>query len=164
MLELILSKSRYLALLTVTITLASSTLLFVFTSISTVTSLTTAFMQFDLDSGLLKSLAISMLKLVDLFFIATGLQIISAGTYKLFINNNVKLPKVMDVQTFAELKLSVIRIGAIILLIIFLEKVVADDPGQSVLEYGLGIAAIIIAYGYFTKSQQKPRQKNPHQH
>jgi uncharacterized membrane protein YqhA len=100
------------------------------------------------DAGIVKSLAISMLKYVDLYFIAMGLQIIASSTYKLFINENIKLPKAFDTQSFAELKQSLIRIGSIVLLIFFLEQAVQLTSSRDLLEYGLAIAAIIAAFSY----------------
>ena len=151
MLEKILVNSRYLILLGVIVTLICSATLFVVTSVAAIDTLFSTVSTLNFDASVVKALAIAMLKYVDLFFIAMGLQIIASSTYKLFINENIKLPKAFDTESFSELKESLIRIGSIVLLIFFLELAVQLTSSRELLEYGLAISLIIAAFAYSVK-------------
>ncbi|MBT4523081.1 MAG: hypothetical protein HOC23_24015 [Halieaceae bacterium] len=148
MLEKAIIGSRYLAMLTVIITLLCSAILFLYTSTAAVLILFETITAFHPEAKAIHNLSIDMLKFVDLFFIAMGLQIIATGTYKLFINEKIALPKVLDIGSFTELKQSLVKIASIVLLILFLELAVKLIPSRELLEYGIAIAIVIVAFSF----------------
>ena len=105
----------------------------------------------DMQPGSAKYLAVSLLKLVDFFFISIGLQIISAGVYKLFIKENLSVPKVMASESFSHLKLTLIRIVTIVLLIDFVEKAVDLGPGEELMHYAVAISLVIAAVSWSSR-------------
>lgn len=152
MLERIILNSRYLALLTVVVTLFCAVVLYLYTSVTALLAVYQAITDkgFDLDST--KSMAVTFLKVVDFFFICIGLQIISAGIYKLFINPNISLPRVMESDSFSALKLTLVKIVSVVLLIDFVESAVDLGPSRELMEYGIAIAVMLVAVSWGAKS------------
>lgn len=152
MLERIILNSKYLALLTVLVTLFCSVVLYLYTSFTALLAVYHAVTEkgFDLDST--KAMAVTFLKVVDFFFICIGLQIISSGIYKLFINPNISLPQVMESDSFSELKLTLVKIVSVVLLIDFVESAVDLGPSRELMEYGIAIAVMLIAVSWGAKS------------
>ena len=72
MLENILQKSRYLAILTVVITLLCAVMLYVMTSISAVFAIYEALTTANWSATTVKVYAVTFLKLVDIFLICMG--------------------------------------------------------------------------------------------
>jgi len=145
MLETILQKSRYLAILTVVVTLLCAVVLYVMTSVSAIIAIYEALTSGDWSTTSTKTYAVTFLKVVDIFLICMGLQVIAAGAYKLFINDQVSLPAAMNTKSFSELKLSLVLISSLVLLIMFVERAVDLGPSRELLEYGIAIAVILIA-------------------
>ncbi len=145
MLEAILQKSRYLAILTVVVTLLCAVVLYVMTSVSAIIAIYEALTSGDWSTTSTKIYAVTFLKVVDIFLICIGLQVIAAGVYKLFINDQISLPNAMNTNSFSELKLSLVLISSLVLLIMFVERAVDLGPSRELLEYGIAIAVILIA-------------------
>ena len=152
MIERIILGSRYLALLTVLVTLFCAIVLYLYTSGTALIGVYQVVTEagFNLDST--KALAVTFLKVVDFFFICIGLQIISAGIYKLFFNPDISLPTVMEPQSFSELKLTLVKIVSVVLLIDFVEIAVDVGPSRELMEYGIGIGVILVAVSWGAKS------------
>jgi uncharacterized membrane protein YqhA len=148
MLETILKKSRYLTILAVVITLLCALVLYVMTSVSAVIAIYEALTSGNWSATTTKIIAVTFLKVVDMFLICIGLQVIAAGVYKLFINDQIKLPDAMNPDSFSELKLSLVRISSLVLLIMFVERAVDLGPSRELLEYGIAIAVILIAVSW----------------
>lgn len=145
MFERALSGSRYLALITVILAMVGALILYA-TSIITIfqfcTDVLFVYLQ-DIKSS--KLIAVGILKLMDLMLIAIGLQIISLGVYKLFINEEYKLPSAMEVNNFHELKELIVKVASIILVVVFLEHAVNLGPSEYILEFGVAVALVIAA-------------------
>ena len=151
MLETILLKSRYLAILTVIITLLCALVLYVMTSISAILAMYEALTTPNWDANNVKYYAVTFLKVVDIFLICMGLQVIATGVYKLFVNDGLTLPAAMNAKSFAELKISLVLISSLVLLIMFVERAVDLGPSRELLEYGIAIAVILIAASWGTQ-------------
>jgi len=151
MLETILQKSRYLAILTVVVTLLCAVVLYVMTSVSAIIAIYEALTSGDWGTTSTKIYAVTFLKVVDIFLICMGLQVIAAGAYKLFINDQITLPAAMNTKSFSELKFSLVLISSLVLLIMFVERAVDLGPSRELLEYGIAIAVILIAASWGAK-------------
>jgi uncharacterized membrane protein YqhA len=145
MFEKILFHSRYMALVTVVLMLICAFALYVMTVFSLFWIFHDAIFASDWSSFQTKAFAVTLLKQADLLMIAAGLQIISAGTYKLFCNIDFELPVAINIETFADLKVAIARIAVLILLILFLEMAVKQGSSRDLLEYGAAIAMVIFA-------------------
>lgn len=148
MLEKVLLTSRYLPLLTVVITLFIAIALYLVTSVTAVLTVLEAVQDPDLSLGATKVLAVSFLKLIDFFFICIGLQIIASGIYKVFVNEDIALPRALAATSFSELKETLVKIASIVLLIDFVEAAVDIGPSGVLMEYGIGIAFVIAAVSW----------------
>ena len=148
MLEKIMQKSRYFAILMVVITLVCAVVLYFLASASAILAIYEALTSGKFSTTEIKIYAVDFLKVVDLFLICIGLQVIAAGIYKLFINEQLTLPAAMNTASFSDLKLSLVKISSLILLIMFVERAVALGPSRELLEYGIAIAVILIAVSW----------------
>ena len=157
MLETLLVKSRYLALLTVTITLLAAVVLYFYSSVTGLLAMWNVLVNEPLHLDSAKVLAVSLLKLVDFFFICIGLQIISSGVYKLFIKADVSVPAVMRSESFADLKSTLIRIITVVLLIDFVESAVDQGPSEELMQYGIAIAFVVAAVSWSARSFSESR-------
>jgi uncharacterized membrane protein YqhA len=161
MLETILQKSRYLAILTVVITLLCALVLYVITSVSAIMAMYEALTSGDWSTTATKIIAVTLLKVVDMFLICIGLQVIATGVYKLFINDQITLPAAMNPDSFTELKLSLVRISSLVLLIMFVERAVDLGPSRELLEYGIAIAVILIAASWGSEKMSAGKDDRP---
>ena len=159
--EKILQKSRYLAILTVVITLLCAVVLYVITSVSAIMAMYEALTSGDWSTAATKVIAVTLLKVVDMFLICIGLQVIAAGVYKLFINDQIILPAAMSPNSFTELKLSLVRISSLVLLIMFVERAVDLGPSRDLLEYGIAIAVIMIAASWGSQTMDAGKDNKP---
>ncbi len=148
MLEKLLSKSKYLALLIAFVTLLSAIVLCVYSSLTGLLAMWNVLADGQMQPGSAKYLAVSLLKLVDFFFISIGLQIISAGVYKLFIKEDLAVPQVMASESFSHLKITLIRIVTVVLLIDFVEKAVDKGPSQELMYYAVAISLVVAAVSW----------------
>lgn len=148
MVEKLLARSRYLALLTVSITLMAAVVLYIYSSFTGLLAMWEVVVNGQADLNSAKTLAVSLLKLVDFFFISIGLQIISSGVYRLFIKEDLSVPQVMMSESFSDLKLTLVRIITIVLLIDFVENAVDQGPSEELMQYGIAIAFVVAAVSW----------------
>lgn len=105
-----------------------------------------------LDDDSIKELAVSLMNYVDLFFIATAFVLISAGFYKLFIDESLKLPAAISINSFDDLKKILIRVAIVVLTILFLEKAIRWQGGWEITGFGFACAFVIIAITFNIRS------------
>jgi uncharacterized membrane protein YqhA len=160
-LEVILQKSKYLTILTVVITLLCALVLYLITSVAAIMAIYEALTSGDWSTTTTKVMAVTLLKVVDMFLICIGLQVIAAGVYKLFINDQITLPAAMSPNSFTELKLSLVRISSLVLLIMFVERAVDLGPSRELLEYGIAIAVIMIAASWGSQTMNTGKDNKP---
>ena len=161
MLEFILLKSRYLAVLAVVVTVLCAIVLYAMTSASAVMAIYQTVTAGDWGATATKTFAVTLLKVVDLFLICIGLQIIAGGVYKLFVNSQLALPPAMNTNSFSELKLSLVTISSLVLLIMFVEMAVAHGSGRELLEYGIAIAVILFAASWGLQNRSARKSEKP---
>lgn len=152
MLERVILNSKYLALLTVVVTLLCAVVLYLYTSGSALVAVYQVATETGFNLNSTKDLAVTFLKVVDFFFICIGLQIISASIYKLFLNPDIDLPAVLGSSSFSELKLTLVKIVSVVLLIDFLENAVDLGPSRDLMEYGIAIGVVLVAVSWASKS------------
>lgn len=144
MLGRLLIGTRYLILISVAFILLSAIVLYALTSLSAAVAMVEA-ARGDWDVYSMKTVAASFLKIVDFFLICVGLQIIAVGIYKLFIDRDLVLPAAMDVQSFADLKITLVKLVGIVLLLDFVEHAFKLGPSIELMYYGFGISAVLLA-------------------
>jgi uncharacterized membrane protein YqhA len=85
--------------------------------------------------------------MIDLFLLGTILLITSVGFYQLFIEPDKEVPEWLVVTDLEQLKFNLLAVIVVMLAILFLGEA-AGDLGKSdgILEYGLGIAAVLAGF------------------
>lgn len=140
-------------------TLVSAFVLYFMTSVSAIIALYNGLSAGEWDVAATKVLAVKILKIVDLFLISVGLHIISGGMYKLYINDKVKLPSGMNVDSLDELKFSLAKICSLVLLVLFVEMAVDHEDALALMYNGFAIAAVLISIFWGSRIINKKKDK-----
>ena len=148
MLERVLANSRYLVYVTIVLSLIAAVFLHVVAAMSLVSIIIDAFRAGPWLLRVAKESAIGFLNVIDLLLIATGLQMIAIGVYKIFLNRDLPVPSGLQISTFRELKVSLVKLVGIVLIILFLEYAFKLGPGLPILYFGVAIAVRIAAFGW----------------
>jgi uncharacterized membrane protein YqhA len=141
-----LVSTKYLAFVTVFVSLISAVSLYIFATLAAFDTIADAFAANSWEMADVKRIAVSLLTVVDFLLIAGTLHFISVGTYKLFLNDKLKVPKPMDVTDYSGLKMQLITIVSTVLLILFLEAAIKPEEAPiGVLEFGIAVSLVITA-------------------
>tara|TARA_R110002012_G_scaffold242759_1_gene417149 strand:- start:755 stop:1234 length:480 start_codon:yes stop_codon:yes gene_type:complete len=108
------------------------------------------------DSG--KTLAVSLLKLLDLLLIAITFQIMAVSLYRLFIRpmsvDEREFENPLDITSFHDLKITVSQVAVVILVILFLEQAVEIGATIATLYFGAAIGIVILASVFAWKNMK----------
>lgn len=108
------------------------------------------------DSG--KSLAVSLLKLLDLLLIAITFQIMAVSLYRLFIRptsvDEREFENPLDITSFHDLKITVSQVAVVILVVLFLEQAVEIGATIATLYFGAAIGIVILASVFAWKNMK----------
>ncbi len=103
-----------------------------------------------------KALALSIIEIIDLFLIATVAYIVAVGLYKLFISAEIfEFPSQLKINTLQDLEAKIIGVIIAALAVAFLGQAASTDDIASLLNYGGGIALVIVALTYFMSNINK---------
>ncbi|QTF92272.1 YqhA family protein [Halomonas sp. BM-2019] len=97
--------------------------------------------------------AVALLKVWDLLLIAASFQIMSTGTYKLFLNPDARQIGPVSITSFDDLKYVLVSLVIVVLIIIFLEHAIKLGPGRELLEFGAAISLVIVAGGWMIRKK-----------
>ena len=163
--EKIFRNSRLMVLVAVLICAVSSVLLYVGT-LNIIFHVVTDFVRqvpSSADSG--KSLAVGLLKILDLLLIAITFQIIAVSLYRLFIRpltvGESHFLSALDISSFHDLKVTLIQVAVVIMVILFLEYLVDNGGSLETLYMGLAVGVVIFASVYASKSMKEPLRDKP---
>ena len=145
------SGSRFLMIITVLSTFATSAVLLIFDALLTVRVIV------DVASGVLRNLdvhyartlAVEMLSIIDLALLGIVFFVISLGVYQLFIDDQLPLPSWLRIDDLDDLKGKLVSVVVTLLGVYFLEIVVTGNGGTEILAAGLGIGAVVAALSIF---------------
>ena len=93
---------------------------------------------------------------IDLFLIGATLLITAIGFYELFIrqihlSGSTRIPGWLDMRDLNDLKARVIAMIVMVVSVTFVEVVVDSPSGEQVLNFGGGIAAVVVALTVFLR-------------
>lgn len=158
MIERIFRSSRFLVLSAVFTSLISSVILYgvsiniIFNIVLSVAGDIPA----SSDGG--KSIAVSLLKLLDLLLIAVSFQIIAVSLYRLFIQpatpEKSRFLEALDIRNFHDLKVTLAQVAVVILIILFLEQAVEIGATIDTLYFGTAIGIVISASVFAWKNMR----------
>ena len=143
----LIEKSKNLFLIAVASSLAASSVAFLWGMVKTISVIIYLVMSFGKDP----LVAIDLIKLMDIFLIATVLFIFAMGMYELFIDK-LSLPEWLIITNLHDLK---VKLGSVIILVMcitFLEHLVEWRDPLGTLFFGIAVAIVsasLIAFGYF---------------
>ncbi|MEG4247415.1 YqhA family protein [Microcoleus sp. AT3-A2] len=154
MLHRVLARSRYLMLIAVFGSFATSVTLLIYGALETLITIGhTATVPVSSENS--KQLILSSIEVVDLFLLATVFYITALGLYELFIDERIKVPHWLEIHTIDDLKSKLTSVIVVVLSVLFLSEVVRWNGGTNILPLGAGIALVIAALTYFLSSQVK---------
>ena len=90
----------------------------------------------------------SLLKGSNLLLIAASLRIMSTGMYKLSIKPDAEQIGPVCINSFDDLKHSLLSCSIVVLVILSLEYAIMLGPSREPLEFGAAIALVIVAGGW----------------
>jgi uncharacterized membrane protein YqhA len=105
-----------------------------------------------------KTVAVELLKLLDLLLIGITLQVIAVSLYRLFITP-IKLKEsqflgALNIRDFHDLKITLIQVASVILVILFLEQAVELGGTLETLYLGLAIGIVMAASTFAWRSMK----------
>jgi len=107
-----------------------------------------------------KSMALSVIEIIDLFLIATVAYIAAIGIYKLFISERgIELPMRLRINTLKDLEDKIIGVLVAALAVAFLGQAAGSDEPEALLNYGGGIALVIAALAFCMRQPGEPKPK-----
>jgi uncharacterized membrane protein YqhA len=109
----------------------------------------------DFSAKAAKNLSLSVIEIIDLFLIGTVAYIAAVGLYKLFIGKTgIRLPMRLRIETLKDLEDKIIGVIVAALAVAFLGHAAVDEASE-LLNYGGGIALVIVALAFFMKTGGK---------
>jgi uncharacterized membrane protein YqhA len=153
----ILGTSRFLIILAVLGTFASSATLQVFGLLRVIAVVLDLIRARDLSSAAAKSLIADTVSIIDIFLIGTVLFVISAGLYQLFVHKEIALPGWLRIESLDDLKDNLTEVIIVAILVAFLGQAVEWTGDVSILAFGLAVGAVIVAVAALTwATRRKP--------
>jgi uncharacterized membrane protein YqhA len=138
---------------------------FVFGGVTTISSIVTVFGEGEFNAEGARLLSTEMIELIDLFLLGTILLITAVGLYELFLDPDVPLPGWMSVQNLDQLKMNLLAVIVVMLAVLFLGAAAGEwHEGQSIMEYGIGIALVIAAASFAVFIFQHVHKTMHHSH
>ena len=148
----VIAKSRYMVLVGVFASLASSLLAFAWGAYRTAMLVPHIY---ESVFGQAHGVRVELIAIMDIFLIATALYIFAVGLYSLFIGK-VELPPWLEGSSLHDLKVVLSRVIILVMAVTFLEHLVGWKNASETLMFAAAIAIImvsLIAYGRFTEQK-----------
>ena len=103
---------------------------------------------------------VGLLHLLDAFLVAISLLIIAVGIYELFISP-VAVPEVMTVGSLHALKQRAVSMFILIMVVTFIEHLMAWEDGHATLLHAIAIAIITLALLVYTRLAGPEKEVRP---
>ena len=158
MIEQIFQSSRFLVLVAVLATAISSVLVYIscINILFHITHESAMYLPSTTDLG--KTLAVKLLKLLDMLLIGITLQVIAVSLYRLFITpikvKESQFLNALHITDFHDLKITLIQVATVILVILFLEQAVESGGTLETLQLGIAIGVVMAASTFAIRSMK----------
>ena len=147
----VFSWTRYLIWIAVVSLLLATFAVFIYGLISTVVIVFEIFAHGNFGAEGARSLSVELIEMIDLFLLGTILFITAVGLQELFVDPGLKdlIPEWMSVSSLDQLKFNLLAVIVVMLAVLFLGIAASYELTDEVniLDYGLGVAAVILAAG-----------------
>jgi uncharacterized membrane protein YqhA len=99
-----------------------------------------------------KTISLGVIEVIDLFLIGTVSYITAVGIYRLFIRkHDIALPMRLKIDSLKDLEDKIIGVIVAALAVAFLGQAAGSDEPAQLLNYGGGIALVIVALAFFIR-------------
>ncbi|RYE10203.1 MAG: YqhA family protein [Hyphomicrobiales bacterium] len=95
------------------------------------------------------------IEIVDLFLLATVVQVVSLGLYQLYFRQDLELPNWLRINDLDDLKSKLVGVSITVLAVFFLGKAITWSGGIDILYLGGAGALVIVALTYFLSKIDK---------
>lgn len=157
MLSRILTASRHLILLPVIGAMVGAVVIFTYDIITTIVLTYGIFTRNVYNEEGLKDVAVSFIKLLDLFLLGTVLYIVALGLYELFIDPKIPMPDWLHIDSLNTLKEKLLNVVVVLLVVSFLGVVTEWKGGTDIFFYGTAIGIVVAAVALLLYVQGKVR-------
>lgn len=89
------------------------------------------------------------IEIVDLFLLATVVQVVSLGLYQLYFNQDLALPGWLKIRTLDDLKYKLLGVTITVLSVYFLGRALVWTEGADITYLGIAVALVIVALTFF---------------
>lgn len=89
------------------------------------------------------------IEIVDLFLLATVVQVVSLGLYQLYFNQDLQLPRWLKIETLDDLKSKLVGVTITVLAVYFLGRALTWQSGADIVYLGAAVAVVIAALTWF---------------
>ena len=115
----------------------------------------------DFSAKAAKTMSLAVIEIIDLFLIGTVAYIAAVGLYKLFIKEaGIELPMRLRINSLKDLEDKIIGVIVAALAVAFLGQAAGSDEPAQLLNYGGGIALVIIALAFFMRGPDGPGKRS----
>ena len=105
----------------------------------------------------LKITIVDVLTAVDAILLGTVLLVIGYGLYELFVDDQLDVPRWLEVKDLDDLKSKLIGVVVAIISVVFVGVFVDVNRASEVLAYGLGAGALVAGLALFAYATRKPK-------
>jgi uncharacterized membrane protein YqhA len=110
----------------------------------------------DLSAKAAKTMSLAVIEIIDLFLVGTVAYIAAVGLYKLFISDmEIAMPIRLKIHGLKDLEDKIIGVIVLALGVMFLGQAIATSEPEILLNYGGGIALVIVALAFFMRQGDK---------
>jgi uncharacterized membrane protein YqhA len=149
MLRQILASSRYVILVAVIATLTISIALIIYETVIVADALIRLLREGSISPAVGKTLAVSVIEVIDVFLIAIVAYITGLGLYSLFVDDTIPLPRWLKNNDFDDLKNHLVSVIIAVLAVLFLREAVSRAADVDLLSLAIALAVIIAALTFF---------------
>ena len=145
--RLVIGGTRFMAIIPCIGLLAAALALMIVTLVSTVQ------VTIEACEGAigLQDLMVEYIEYADFFLLAIVLYIMCIGLYSLFIDDQIPMPKWLEIHNLEDLKEKLIGVIVVVMGVYFLGRLIHGTDSLDLLCLGVGIAAVVFALGYFAR-------------
>jgi uncharacterized membrane protein YqhA len=151
----IIAGGRFFIIIAVVCSFIAAILTLIYGGLLTFHSATQILGQGEISSKVGKKLVVSMIEVIDLFLLGTVFYITSLGLYELFIDEQIEVPKWLEIRTIDDLKARLISVVVVVLGVVFLGQAVSWDGESNLLNFGASIGFVIASLTFFLNTTHR---------
>jgi uncharacterized membrane protein YqhA len=145
----LLNASRFLVLAAVLGSLLSAMALYAYGLVDTIVVITRTLTAGDVSTKGAKALMLYFIEIFDLFLLGTVMLILALGLYELFIDADFKVASRLQINTFEDLKTSLVTVVIAVMAVTFLGQIMSWNGETSLFDIGVPVALVIAALNIY---------------